>query len=443
MNLSSTGFDFVTEMSSELFTDVYTSHSVFEVETTTQNNNLTNPQKTQLLIYDILIPTLGSLIIVLNFAVVLSSGLLLKKGTQPRSTYLFLGNVAMCDLVTGCAVLLGQLYPKSQRNQIMCAFQLGLIVSSTLTSIYSVGLIAIDRYLYIIHGLQYQRWVYPTRARVCILIIWFIGCVVGFLPIMGWSGDTQNGKICWFIKLVPPKLIMMTCVIGLIPIIVVIILYSIILYHAIRKVVQLRQAANTTGSNQNPAVKPNDLRIFIGRKNVTDQFASNGHVSQEEQSQPKKGFFRRIFMKKPKPITDPKAPSKAKAITVVLLVTGSFVITWVPYFGASFLYVNCDPKETPKKCKNLQVLIASPLAILGFCNSLLNPIIYAWWHNGFRNSIKKMFRRNKNKVTVSSSSNTSKRTNTASTTKNTSISSSSDQAQPEQKMEEVDLNAHI
>lgn len=78
MDLStySTGFDFVTETSSELFMDV----NMFKFEPTTQNNSLTNPQKTQLLIYDILIPTLGAIIIVLNFAVVLSSGLLLKKG---------------------------------------------------------------------------------------------------------------------------------------------------------------------------------------------------------------------------------------------------------------------------------------------------------------------------------------------------------------------------
>lgn len=261
---------------------------------------------------------------------------------------------------------------------------------------------------------------------------------------MGWSGDTLNGKICWFIKLVPPNLVTMTCVIGIIPIIVVIILYSIILYHAIRKVVQLRRAANKSGSTQNHSSNPNDLRIFVGRKNVTDQFANNGQISQEgEEPRPKKGLFRRLFMKNPKPITDPKAPSKAKAVTVVLLVTGSFVITWVPYFGTSFLYVNCDPKETPKKCKNLQVLIASPLAILGFCNSLLNPIIYAWWHTGFRNSVKKIFRRNKNKMPVLSS-NTSKTISSTNTTKKTSISSNmSDQAKPESKMEEVDLNTHI
>jgi hypothetical protein len=56
------------------------------------------------------------------------------------------------------------------------------------------------------------------------------------------------------------------------------------------------------------------------------------------------------------------------------------------------MYVHCDPQVTPEFCHNLRVAIASPLAILGFANSLLNPIIYAWWHNGFRETAKRIYR---------------------------------------------------
>jgi hypothetical protein len=50
-----------------------------------------------------------------------------------------------------------------------------MIVASTLTSVYSVGLIAVDRFLYIIHGIQYQQWVYPMRARLLIVGTWVVG----------------------------------------------------------------------------------------------------------------------------------------------------------------------------------------------------------------------------------------------------------------------------
>lgn len=55
------------------------------------------------------------------------------------------------------------------------------------------------------------------------------------------------------------------------------------------------------------------------------------------------------------------------------------------------MYVACDWDETPARCRNIELAIASPLAILGFANSLTNPVIYAWWHNGFRESAKAIF----------------------------------------------------
>ena len=55
------------------------------------------------------------------------------------------------------------------------------------------------------------------------------------------------------------------------------------------------------------------------------------------------------------------------------------------------MYVYCDHENNPSLCNGLKYAIASPLAILGFANSLLNPIIYAWWHNGFRTSVTRIY----------------------------------------------------
>ena len=91
------------------------------------------------------------------------------------------------------------------------------------------------------------------------------------------------------------------------------------------------------------------------------------------------------------PPTPSRQPSKWKAIKIVLFTTGAFVVTWVPYFVASTIFVYCDQEKNPKFCNSLKIAIASPLAILGFTNSLLNPIIYAWWHNGFRTNSVQIF----------------------------------------------------
>lgn len=72
-------------------------------------------------------------------------------------------------------------------------------------------------------------------------------------------------------------------------------------------------------------------------------------------------------------------PTQWKATLIVVLTTGSFVVTWMPYF-----IVSATTGECP---------LYSPLAMLGFANSLLNPIIYAWWHNGFRTNFLKQLKR--------------------------------------------------
>lgn len=112
--------------------------------------------------------------------------------------------------------------------------------------------------------------------------------------------------------------------------------------------------------------------------------------------------------------------NKWKAIKVVLFTSGAFLITWGPYFISSITYTFMD--NSPAR-KSLQVLISSPLAILGFVNSFLNPIIYAWWHKSFRKytSIflfrKKQPPRNQN---TSSSTHSSKM---SSSSKSNSVSS--------------------
>lgn len=194
------------------------------------------------------------------------------------------------------------------------------------------------------------------------------------MPLFGWYGDTDNGRICWFILLAPRNLILLTVIIGIIPLIVVIILYSIILYHAIISIVQLRKSTETNNEVTETDLK--NLRMFRGRPNEATP-------PQEQEL----SLFAKIFKKKPSPSVKP--PSKWKAIKVVLFTTGSFVITWSPYFLTSIIYVYQCENIDSKKCKNLRIIIASPLAILGFTNSLINPIIYAWWHKGFRTYVQK------------------------------------------------------
>ena len=236
----------------------------------------------------------------------------------------------------------------------------GMIVSSTLASIWSVLLIGIDRFFYIVHALKYQLWLNTRRARWLMLSTWILGLIIGFMPAMGWKGWTNGGKYCWFIRLAPHGIVLLTGMLGFIPIIIITVLYMIILYQALRKVVQLQKSDHEASGRHIPKDDndPNTIRIFRG-----GQSSRQTNVHNKNQHSPK----------------------KSRAIIVVVLTTGSFILTWVPYFVASAMYVFCEKQATDANtCKPLRLAIASPLAILGFMNSLLNPLIYAWWHKGFR-----------------------------------------------------------
>jgi ABC-type multidrug transport system fused ATPase/permease subunit len=225
------------------------------------------------------------------------------------------------------------------------------------------------------------------------------GTVIGFLPAMApILRGGMTGEQCWFI-LMNREFVLATTVLGIIPVFIVLILYSIILYRAIKKVNELKKA--TSGSNGTETA--NNLRYFKGSTvNLRQIREQEAEIPLREKSKrslrcccSKSKTSERIDTETSVATVQSanRQPSKWKAVKIVILTTGSFVVTWLPYFIASTMYVYCDHEHNPNFCNGLKVAVASPLAILGFANSLLNPIIYAWWHNGFRTNSIRIFSR--------------------------------------------------
>lgn len=96
---------------------------------------------------------------------------------------------------------------------------------------------------------------------------------------MGWIGDTNGGRVCWFVTVVPPELILLTASIGLLPLIVTLVLYGIILYHALQKIVQLKKAAARYSGAQT-----GQLRVFVGGGRRTVPVAATASSDEEGQN---------------------------------------------------------------------------------------------------------------------------------------------------------------
>ncbi|XP_037963306.2 5-hydroxytryptamine receptor 1A isoform X1 [Plutella xylostella] len=424
----------------------------------------------QLMLYKSVAYVLGTLIILSNLTVVISSGLILRKGQQPKSTYLLLGNVSLADTIIGMSLIFGTTVDSIVASDVMCLFQIGMIVCPTMVSIFSVGFIAIDRYIYIIHGLYYQRWINTTRVRIGILIIWLVGLILGFMPATGWVNQELKGTRCSYISVFPGGLILINSILSVIPIAVVAVLYVKILIRALRNFKTINNAkkqinvkssdrlriyrgnlngnkvGNINYSNKFPDknglrinrsssmsdvhrikkaeanrmlpynVKAksidelnssDDRRVTAGdnveskqnnfdsklsiltiHSDYNDGSRNNVSASTLKQSPNKvKQMYNRVT-KKLNGDYKSKEPRKLRAVAIVMLTSGSFIITWLPFFIVVCFYVFCTNKIGNLECISLNALLRGPLATLAFLNSILNPLIYAWWHRGFKSALK-------------------------------------------------------
>nr|XP_034833837.1 glucose-dependent insulinotropic receptor-like [Maniola hyperantus] len=424
----------------------------------------------QVVVYTVVAYIFGSIIFLSNLTVVISSGLILKKGQKLKSTYLLLGNVSLADTIIGISIIFGVSIDDLMSNSRLCVFQIGMLVCPAMVSIFSVGLIAVDRYIYILHGLYYQRWFNTAKVRIGIVCIWLIGITLGFLPASGWVNRELGHSRCFYVSLFPGTLILLNSLLSIIPIILVGVLYSIILVRALKNVKQINAAVKTVEVNANS--KP-ELRIYRGNTNVKKNIQSakfstktnngklkrsvsfsgscinskdnseNNHFSHKSKSidelndnkedsrnleneksrnsipnsesnfsictinsslpdnkdngfkkkEPKKIETRNIENGDHKNKSKIKEPNKWRAITVVMLTSGSFIFTWMPFFITVIFFVFCQEKLTNPQCMHLRIMLSGPIATLAFLNSILNPLIYAWWHKGFQRSIRSYFRR--------------------------------------------------
>lgn len=100
--------------------------------------------------------------------------------------------------------------------------------------------------------------------------------MIGFLPAMGWIGDTDNGRVCWYIIVAPNELVLLTTSIGMLPLVITIVLYGIILYHALHKIVQLKKA-----TSREDGLHTGNLRLFVGGQSERNLARSMNALDEE------------------------------------------------------------------------------------------------------------------------------------------------------------------
>lgn len=98
---------------------------------------------------------------------------------------------------------------------------------------------------------------------------------------------------------------------------------------------------------------------------TADQHGHQHHDHQHQQ--PRSGFW-----------------SHAKALRTVAVLVGCFLVLWSPFFVVCMVHLLCNSCQLTNVLENY-------LWLLGLSNSLINPLVYAFWQRELRLQLAAMF----------------------------------------------------
>lgn len=126
------------------------------------------------------------------------------------------------------------------------------------------------------------------------------------------------------------------------------------------------------------------MQITLNRKENMESFLCDNKTSNEinqvdskvgDGSKTIKGVGRRIFRVQAK-----RFRMETKAAKTLALIVGGFILCWLPFFTMYMIRAFCQLCIEP--------LLFSILFWLGYCNSAINPLIYALFSKDFRMAFK-------------------------------------------------------
>ncbi|KAG9265896.1 glucose-dependent insulinotropic receptor [Astyanax mexicanus] len=281
--------------------------------------------------------SVGSVLIIsTNLLVAVALILLIqKKGSQ---SWCFVLNLAIADILVGLAIT--SIATDAVKGRVpfvhkeVCLLRMAFVIAPSAASIFTMFFISLDRYLAIKLPLRYTQLMGRKMIFGALVSLWLLSTGVGFMPNMVEEMQhSRNDSTCTFFSVIEPRSIIVVFCVAFFPVLLVFIYFYLdILKIACGHQRRIRVAMRA-GSH---CVLPN--RYW-------------GHV---------------------------------KALKTVAVLVGCFTLCWCPFFVVSVVQVLCP------QCK-LYRFLENHLWLLGLCNSLINPLVYACWQREVRQQLSDMF----------------------------------------------------
>ncbi|XP_065560356.1 5-hydroxytryptamine receptor 2A-like isoform X2 [Artemia franciscana] len=363
-----------------------------------------------------------------NACVILA--VLLERHLQSVANYLVL-SLAVADLLVACLVMpLGAVYQINERwvlGPTLCDMWTSSDVLCCTASILHLVAIATDRY-WAVTRVEYIHSRTTKRIGIMILLVWSLAVLVSFAPLFGWKDSDYLERVnvqekCLVSQDIAYQVVA-TCATFYVPLAVI-----LVLYWQIFKIARLRIRRKTGAqkikkkfdcvqiseghsdahptNDANSGNKAEIVETALDTTNQSEKETSTGNLKIENdhltQSLVKvdNGNVKSVETisrprKKQKERKETiEAKRERKAAKTLAIVTGAFVVCWLPFFVCAILMPLCT------ECVMNDSMLSFFLW-LGYFNSTLNPIIYTIFSPEFRQAFTRLLlgkraTRNKNR----------------------------------------------
>ncbi|XP_013419311.1 alpha-1D adrenergic receptor [Lingula anatina] len=337
------------------------------------------------------------------------------------ATNYFIMNLALADLLLGIAVL-----PFSASLEILnywafgraiCDIWAAVDVLCCTASIMTLCVISVDRYIGVSKPLQHCYIITERRAALIVVLVWLLSLVISLGPLIGWKEPADPDERVCTVTTQTGYVIFSVSGSFYIPMVIIVGVYYKIYKAAIRQSTFLstgykRYKGSSTDDNGDES-KDVILRVHVRSKQgaetkVCDSPHKNGSMithpnsnhhshawretkdtdsrsrtsSVSSRNQPFE-FGRRQHSRHTLLGKIAKFRREKKAAKTLGIVVGVFILCWFPFFFVLPLDALCPSCYIPK-------LLFKIIFWLGYCNSLMNPIIYAFSSRDFREAFRRI-----------------------------------------------------
>lgn len=250
-------------------------------------------------------------------------------------------------------------------------------------SIIHLCCISMDRHFAIIHPLNYESIMTRSRVGFMLLGCWTSSILISYIPIFsGFYSTRENvkllkfcGEVCNF-KVNQIYAILSSLVSFWIPCLVMLLVYLRIYKEAIKHEKNIYKMEKAARRKSNRILKNNQSSSFP--KDMHDSSGSPGFESSQGLIDDSSSQSVRQGQ---------KLRREHKAAKTLGIIMGCFIICWFPFFLWYSITNLCGESSCPYPSLLIDVLFW-----IGYANSALNPLIYAFYNREFRNAFRQILK---------------------------------------------------